>query len=81
MHLAGGFRRGGLAPAANAAYRECMGRVILYAVGALVVALIVMMIVSIVMSALHFLFWVALVALLVIVGLRLSSGMRRRARR
>ncbi len=58
-----------------------MGRVILYAVGALVVALIVMMIVSIVMSALHFLFWVALVALLVIVGLRLSSGMRRRARR
>jgi peptidoglycan/LPS O-acetylase OafA/YrhL len=81
MHLAGGFRCGGLAAAANAAYRERMGRVILYAVGALVVALIVMMIVSIVMSALHFLFWVALVALLVIVGLRLSSGMRRRARR
>ncbi len=58
-----------------------MGRVILYGVGALVAALIVMMIVSMVLGALHFLFWVALVGLLIVAGLRLSAGMRRRSRR
>jgi hypothetical protein len=54
-----------------------MGRLIL-----LVLAVIVLfMILSAVISALHFLFWVAVVALLVFAGLRLASGARRRSRR
>ena len=54
-----------------------MGRIILIVLAALVV----FMLVSAVISALHFLFWVALVALLVVGALRLSSGVRRRSRR
>ena len=54
-----------------------MGRLIL-----LVLAVIALfMILSAVISALHFLFWVAVVALLVFAGLRLAGGARRRARR
>ena len=39
------------------------------------------MILSIVISALHFIFWVAVVALIVVVGMRLTSGARRWSRR
>ena len=39
------------------------------------------MILSAVVSALHFIFWVAVVALLVVVGMRLVSGTRRWSRR
>ncbi|HEY2307409.1 MAG TPA: hypothetical protein VGI05_16155 [Streptosporangiaceae bacterium] len=39
------------------------------------------MVLSIVVSALHFIFWVAVVALIVVVGLRLTGGARRRSRR
>jgi hypothetical protein len=54
-----------------------MGRLIL-----LVLAVIALfMILSAVISALHFLFWVAVVALLVFAGLRLAGGTRRRSRR
>jgi hypothetical protein len=39
------------------------------------------MVLSLVISALHFLFWVAVVALLIFAGLRLAAGARRRSRR
>jgi len=57
-------------------YRGGMGKLILF----LLAAIVLFMIVSAVISALHFLFWVAVVALVIVGALRLSSGMRRRAR-
>ena len=54
-----------------------MGKIILF----LLAAIVLFMIVSAVISALHFLFWVAVVALLVLGAFRLSSSMRRRERR
>jgi hypothetical protein len=39
------------------------------------------MLVGLVISALHFIFWVAVVALIVVVGMRLTSGARRASRR
>jgi len=54
-----------------------MGKIILF----LLAAIVLFMIVSAVISALHFLFWVAVVALLILGALRLSSSMRRRERR
>ena len=54
-----------------------MGKLLL-----IVLAVIVaFMVISLVISALHFLFWVALVVLIVLGALRLSGGRRRRARR
>ncbi len=50
-----------------------MGRVILI----LLAALAVVMIVSLVISALHFLFWIALAAVIILGVLRLSQSMRR----
>jgi hypothetical protein len=44
-------------------------------------AIVVFFVASLLISALHFLFWVALVALLVFGALRLTGTMRRRARR
>jgi hypothetical protein len=38
-------------------------------------------VVSVVISALHFLFWIAVLALLVVAGLRLMRGARRWSRR
>ena len=58
-------------------YRGHMGKIILF----LLAAIVLFMIVSAVISALHFLFWVAVVALLILGALRLSSSMRRRERR
>ena len=43
-------------------------------------AIAAFMILSIVVSALHFVFWVAVVALIVVVGMRLTGGARRRSR-
>ena len=57
-------------------YRGAMGKLILF----LLAAIVLFMIVSAVISALHFLFWVAVVALVIVGALRLSSGVRRRAR-
>ncbi len=54
-----------------------MGRIILI----LLAALVAFMLVSFVVSALHFLFWVAVLALIVIGGLRLGTSVRRRSRR
>jgi hypothetical protein len=54
-----------------------MGRIILIVLAALVV----FMLVSAVISALHFLFWVAVVAVLVVGALRLAGGVRRWSRR
>jgi hypothetical protein len=39
------------------------------------------MLLGIVISALHFIFWVAIVALIVVVGLRLTGSARRWSRR
>jgi hypothetical protein len=43
-------------------------------------AIALFMILSAVISALHFLFWIAVVALIVFAGLRLVGSSRRRAR-
>jgi uncharacterized membrane protein YccC len=58
-------------------YREGMGRLILI----LLAALIVFLVISAVISVLHFLFWFAVVALVVVGALHLSRGRRRAARR
>jgi uncharacterized membrane protein len=62
---------------ANTIYRGCMGKLLLIVLAAIVT----FMLLSVVLSALHFIFWVAVVALIVVVGLRLSGGARRWSRR
>ena len=57
-------------------YREGMGKFILF----LLAAFVVFMIVSAVISALHFLFWVAVVAFVIFGALWLTSGARRWSR-
>jgi Flp pilus assembly protein TadB len=61
----------------NTIYRGRMGMLILLVLAGIALFLIL----SAVISALHFLFWIAVVALLVFAGLRLASGARRRSRR
>ncbi len=51
-----------------------MGKILLFLVGVFAV----IMLISIVISALHFLFFVALIAVIVVGALRLTGGMRRR---
>ena len=63
--------------AGNTIYRGYMGMLILIVLAA--IALFVIL--SAVISALHFLFWIAVVALLVFAGLRLVGGARRWSRR
>jgi hypothetical protein len=53
-----------------------MGRLILI----LLAALVVVMVASLVISALHFLFWVAVLAVVLVGVLRLGGTMRRRSR-
>jgi uncharacterized membrane protein len=65
------------AVAANTIYRGCMGKLLLIVLAAIVA----FMLLSVVISALHFIFWVAVVALIVVVGLRLTGGARRWSRR
>ena len=55
-------------------YRGAMGKLILF----LLAAIVLFMIVSAVISALHFLFWVALAALVVVGVMRLTSARRSR---
>lgn len=54
-----------------------MGRLLLIVLAALVV----FMLVSMVVSALHFIFWIAVLAVLIVGGLRLAGGARRWSRR
>ena len=70
-----GSRRG--AVAANTIYRGRMGKLLLIVLAAIVA----FMLLGVVISALHFIFWVAVVALIVVVGLRLTGGARRRSQR
>src|SRR5262249_28134346 len=63
--------------AGNTIYRGCMGMLILIVLAAIALFLIV----SAVISALHFLFWIAVLALIAVVGFRLVGGARRWARR
>ncbi len=65
------------APLVAVAYRRAMGRLILI----LLAALVVVMVVSLVISALHFLFWIAVLAVVLMGVLRLTGSMRRRSRR
>ena len=44
-------------------------------------AIVLFMILSAVISALHFLFWIAVLALIAVVGFRLVGGARRWSRR
>ena len=81
-------RRPGLYPVGHYGLAPVPGRSawhIVWAMGKILLVLLavfaVFLIVSIVISALHFLFVVALVALVVVGALRLTGGMRRRARR
>jgi len=59
------------------AYREGMGKLLLI----LLVAFAVLMLISLVISALHFLFWIALAVLVVFGALRLTSALRHSPRR
>jgi len=59
------------------AYREGMGKLLLI----LLAAFAVFMLVSVVISALHFLFWIALVVVVVLGALRLTSALRHSPRR
>ena len=54
-----------------------MGKLLLIVLAAIAA----FMILSFVISALHFIIWVAVVALIVVVGLRLTGGARRWSRR
>jgi hypothetical protein len=65
------------AVAANTIYRGCMGKLLLIVLAAIAA----FMLLGVVISALHFIFWVAVVALIVVVGLRLTGGARRWSRR
>ena len=67
----------GTGPSVPDGYREFMGRIFLI----LIAALVVVMVVSAIIATLHLLFVIALIAVLVIGTLRLSRGVRRRARR
>jgi hypothetical protein len=58
-------------------YRGCMGRLLLIVLAGIAA----FMLLGIVISALHFIFWVAVVALIVVVGLRLTGSARRWSRR
>jgi len=63
---------------ARLAYRGGMGKILLFLIGVFAV----IMLISIAISALHFLFYVALIAVIVVGALRLTgSARRRRARR
>jgi uncharacterized membrane protein len=64
-------------PAAAMAYGEGMGRLILI----LLAVFVALMLVSALVSAIHFLFWIALLALIVVGVFRLATGVRRRSRR
>jgi predicted membrane protein len=64
------------AAAVNTIYRGCMGKLLLVVLAVIAA----FMVLSIVVSALHFIFWVAVVALIVVVGMRLTGGARRRSR-
>jgi hypothetical protein len=44
-------------------------------------AIVAFMVLGVVISALHFIFWIAVVALIVVVGMRLTGSARRRSRR
>lgn len=61
----------------NTIYRGCMGRLLLIVLAGIAA----FMLLGIVVSALHFIFWIAVVALIVVVGMRLTGSARRRARR
>jgi hypothetical protein len=51
-----------------------MGKILLFLLGIFAV----IMLISFVISALHFLFYVALIAVIVVAAMRLTGGMRRR---
>ncbi len=59
------------------AYRGGMGKILLFLLGIFAVFLVI----SFVISALHFLFYVALIAVIVVAAMRLTGGMRRRRAR
>jgi hypothetical protein len=63
-------------PVAAVAYRGTMGRLILI----LLAVLALFLVISMVISALHFLFWVALIALILVGVFRLGGVMRRSSR-
>ena len=60
-------------PAAAVTYRGDMGRLILI----LLAVLAIFLVISMVISALHFLFWVALIALVLVGVFRLGGFLRR----
>jgi TM2 domain-containing membrane protein YozV len=53
-----------------------MGKILLFLIGIFAV----IMLISFVISALHFLFYIALIAVIVVAALRLTGGVRRRRR-
>ena len=63
-------------PVAAVTYCGAMGRLILI----LLAVLAIFLVISMVISALHFLFWVALIALILVGVFRLGGVMRRSSR-
>lgn len=63
-------------PVAAVTYRGTMGRLILI----LLAVLALFVVISMVISALHFLFWIALIALILVGVFRLGGVMRRSSR-
>lgn len=76
LHSCSQWRPDGARTAALA-YRGCMGKLLLI----LLAVFAAFLVVSLVISALHFLFVVALVALVVVGALRLTGSVRRRRTR
>jgi hypothetical protein len=71
------LRLAGDAVPGDTIYRGCMGKLVL----AVLAVIAAFMLLGVVVSALHFIFWIAVVALIVFVGMRLTGTARRRARR
>jgi Flp pilus assembly protein TadB len=69
-------RLSGTGPGARSGYGACMGKIFLVVIAALVVV----MLLSVIVAALHMLFWVALIAVVGIAALRLGRGTRRSSR-
>ncbi len=63
-------------PGPRSDYGAFMGRIFLVVIAALAV----MMLLSVIVAALHMLFWVALIAVVGIVALRVGRGTRRSSR-
>ena len=71
------YDRRGTRVGGNTIYRGCMGKLLLVALAVIAA----FMLLGVVFAALKTLFWIAIVGLIVVGGLRLTAGARRWSRR